>query len=79
MADRVGQASERVKKEARDAASDVATHARAVSDEIRDAATDVVDLSDPTGADDEQPRRSGIRACWLRPRSASLNTELRRR
>jgi gas vesicle protein len=56
MADRVGQASERVKKEARDAASEVAAHARAVSEEIRDTATDVVDLSDPTGAGDEQPQ-----------------------
>ncbi len=59
IADRVGQASERVKDEAHDAASDVGTHARAVSQEIRDAATDVVDLADPTEADDEhpQPRR----------------------
>jgi gas vesicle protein len=60
MVDRVGQASERVKEEARDAASDVATHARAVSQEIRETATDVVDLSDPTGADDEQPRPRSV-------------------
>jgi hypothetical protein len=60
MAARVGQASARVKEEARDAADDVATHARAVSQEIRETATDVVDLSDPTGADDEQPQPRSV-------------------
>jgi hypothetical protein len=49
-----------VKKQARDAASEVAAHARAVSEEIRDAASDVVDLSDPTVADDEQPQPRSV-------------------
>ncbi|MDP9333749.1 MAG: hypothetical protein M3Q30_10630 [Actinomycetota bacterium] len=56
IGDRVGRASERVSEHAHDAASDVATHARAASQEIRDAATDVVELSQPGVADDEQPQ-----------------------
>jgi hypothetical protein len=56
IVDRFGRASERVNEHAHDAASDVATHARAASQEIRDAATDVVELSQPEVADDEQPQ-----------------------
>src|SRR3989442_11959678 len=54
IVDRVGRASERVKGQAHDAASDVAIHARAASEEIRDTAADVLDLSQQAATDDGQ-------------------------
>ena len=56
IADRVGRATERVQGEAHDAASEVATHARAASQEIRDTAKDVVDLSERAATNDKQPQ-----------------------
>lgn len=61
IADRVARASDRVRGHAQDAATDVATHARAATQEIRDTASEVVDLSQqPASATEEQAEKQDV-------------------
>ncbi len=54
--DRVGRASDRVKRQATGAAKDVAGHARTASDEIGDAASDLADMARPAVTDGVEPQ-----------------------